>query len=105
MPEDIRRKEWQEFVESQVWQGENEHTKNMAVGVVADWWSAKIEEIKIEEKQKIIKAIQENLSDDYEFSYDSSIDITEIPDEVWQELETMKKSIKGTKEFIISLIK
>lgn len=34
--------EWVEFVESQVWQGEDEYTKNMAVGNVAVWWIDKI---------------------------------------------------------------
>lgn len=62
------------------------------------------DKIRQEERKRIIAIIEENLSDDYEFSYDSSIDITEIPDEVWKEIETMKKTIKGTKEFIINLL-
>lgn len=67
--------------------------------------STLIEQTRKEEQDRIVEMIEENLPNEYKFSYDSSIDITEIPDEVWQELETMKKSIKGTKEFVINLIK
>lgn len=29
---------FQKWIEKGVWQGENEYTKNFAVGNVADWW-------------------------------------------------------------------
>ncbi len=40
--EEKLRAEWQEFVESQVWQGEDQFTKNMGVGNAADWWIEKV---------------------------------------------------------------
>jgi len=42
------RKEFQEWVEKGIWQGENEYTKNFAVGNVADWWLSKFDTYKKE---------------------------------------------------------
>lgn len=52
------RKEFQEWVEKGVWQGEDEFTKNFAVGNVADWWIEKI--IKLESsitREKVISLL------------------------------------------------
>lgn len=48
------RDEWDKFVESQVWQGEDEFTKNMGVGNVADWWLQKITELLKSQKDNLI---------------------------------------------------
>lgn len=38
------REEFQAFVDSGVWQGEDEFTKNFPVGNIADWFLSKIRE-------------------------------------------------------------
>lgn len=45
MDEQKIRDDWQKFVESQIWEGENEYTKNIPVGNVADWWIKKINKL------------------------------------------------------------
>lgn len=47
------KEEWQQFVESQVWQGEDEFTKNMGVGNVADWWLSKIDELLKQQREEM----------------------------------------------------
>ena len=55
MKEELLKKEWQEFVEKQMWQGEDDYTKNMGVGNVADWWLEKIHQA----EQVMMKKIEE----------------------------------------------
>ncbi len=45
--------EFQQWVEQGVWQGENEFTKNFAVGNVADWWVEKFTTYKQQLREKI----------------------------------------------------
>ncbi len=45
MNEEKIRREFQEYIEAGVWQGEDEYTKNFAVGNIADWWIQKIKEV------------------------------------------------------------
>jgi len=63
------RKEWQEFVEASLWQGEDEYTKNMPVGNVADWWIDKLSSIATlaqeEARKEIEKIILENSHEVY----------------------------------------
>lgn len=60
------REEFQEFVEKGMWQGENEYTKNFAVGNIADWWLDKLTSHntellqKIEERQKLFNFIPQD---------------------------------------------
>ena len=74
------------------WEYEEEHT---------DYWISKIKE----REESLVKRIEENLGDEYELSCASDVDITEVPDELWKEIEITKKVIKSTKKFIINLIK
>jgi len=54
---DCLKLEWQEFVEKQIWQGEDEHTKNMGVGNAADWWLEKIHQALAEERERVRETI------------------------------------------------
>ena len=64
MNKEILKKEWQEFVESQIWQGENEYTKNIGVGNVAEWWLNKIDLAIAEERKNTLKEIEEEIGED-----------------------------------------
>ena len=55
---DCLKLEWQEFVEKQIWEGEDKYTKNMGVGNVADWWIEKIGYILKSKQEEIEKAIE-----------------------------------------------
>jgi hypothetical protein len=61
--EDLK-KEWQEFVESQVWQGEDEFTKNIGVGNVADWWIEKFSSRQISLIKMIVERTREKIQED-----------------------------------------
>ena len=37
--------EFQEWVDNSMWQGEDEYTKNIAIGNVTQWWINKIKEL------------------------------------------------------------
>jgi len=56
--EEQLKKEWQEFVDSQVWQGEDEFTKNMGVGNVADWWIDKLNSRQISLIKMIVEMVE-----------------------------------------------
>ena len=92
--EEQLKKEWQEFVESQVWQGEDEFTKNMGVGNVADWWIEKFSSRQI----SLIKMIVEEIVNKVEVKvYDERIseDVVDI----------VEKIVKETKDTISSKLK
>lgn len=50
--EEQLRKEFQEYADSGLWQGEDKFTKNFAIGNVEDWWINKINDIIFGEKPK-----------------------------------------------------
>ena len=53
---DLKLKEqWQEFVEKQIWQGEDDYTKNIGVGNVADWWIDKVHQA----EQEMLERVEE----------------------------------------------
>lgn len=52
------RREFQEYVEAGLWQGEDEQTKNFPVGNVADWWIAKIDQVIGEHNARILNEYQ-----------------------------------------------
>jgi len=58
MNKELLKKEWQEFVEKQIWEGEDEYTKNMGVGNVADWWIEKIQQARAEEMARVVDNIR-----------------------------------------------
>jgi len=79
MNKELLKKEWQEFVEKQIWEGEDEYTKNMGVGNVSDWWIEKIDSIlksKQEEIEKAMENMKKNPKKDivYCTSYELAID-------------------------------
>lgn len=78
------REKFQEFVEQQLWQGEDEYTKNMPVGNVADWFLAQFDAMLAEdiENAKEIFRIADEREDRVE-----ETDITSI-------LEARRLSIK-----------
>jgi len=62
---DCLKLEWQEFVEKQIWQGEDEHTKNMGVGNAADWWLEKIHQALAEDRERVRGEIEKLETDVY----------------------------------------
>lgn len=54
--------------------------------------------------KEIVEDIKKNITDEFELSYQSNIDITELPDELIAEMNGAKKATVGTRDFIISLI-
>ena len=78
---DCLKLEWQEFVEKQLWQGEDEHTKNMGVGNVADWWLEKIESL-LKSKQEEIEGAVENMKKDSTFFITYRTDYNEALDDL-----------------------
>lgn len=54
-------KEWIEFVEASLWQGEDEYTKNMAVGNVSDWWLEQFDLAIKETEERIVREIDSTI--------------------------------------------
>lgn len=71
------REEWTKFVESQVWQGEDEFTKNMGVGNVADWWLEKIAELLKSQRDNLVEKIEKykvEVKSDFDFEHNITCD-------------------------------
>jgi hypothetical protein len=74
------RKEFQDFADASMWQGENEYTKNFGIGTVADWWLNKVDQALLEQIEEIKKGVEDykvpkewkanKVGSDYIFVYD-----------------------------------
>lgn len=82
---DTLRKEFQQYIENGMWQGEDEYTKNFPIGNVTEWWIGKIE-------QEIVMH-NANILNEYQKAY-----LGEDERKLWKPIENATKITMGVKD-------